>query len=110
MLMEKMGSILSEAPLLFFMIWFSVRLIQFRRLRRRQPVFSDSDRRLLFGGPRRRSESATFYLKLTAAAVAMALVAAVEFVTLAPLGAALISGALLLTAAAIVRHVLPLDD
>jgi len=110
MLMEKMGYVLSEAPVLFFMIWFAVRLIQFRRLRRRMPVFSDSDRRLLFGAGRRAGESSAFYLKLAAAAVATALIATLEFIALAPFGAALITGALLLTSAAIVRHVLPLDD
>lgn len=110
MLMEKIGYILSEAPLLFFMIWFAIRLIQYRRLRRHQPVFSESDRRLLFGTDQRRSESATFYFKFALAIVATTLVGILEFITLAPLGAALLTGALLLTSAIIVRRILPLED
>ena len=110
MLMEKIGYILSEAPVFFFMIWFAIRLVQYRRRRRHQPVFSDADRRLLFGTDRRRSESATFYLKFALAIVATALVAVLEFITLAPLGAALLTGALLLTCATIVQQILPLED
>lgn len=110
MFMEKIGYILSEAPLFLFMIWFAVRLIQYRRRRKREPVFSDVDRRLLFGTDRRRSESATFYFKFAGAIVATTLVGMLEFITLAPLGAALLTGALLLTSATIVRQILPLED
>lgn len=110
MFMEKIGFILSEAPVLFFMIWFAVRLIQYRRRRSHQPAFSDADRRLLFGTDRRRSESATFYFKFALAVIATALVAVLEFIALAPLGAALLTGTLLLTSATIVRQILPLKD
>jgi hypothetical protein len=93
------------------MIWFAIRLIQYRRRRKREPVFSDVDRRLLFGSDRRRSESATFYLKFILAIVATTLVGMLEFIALAPLGAALLAGALLLTSATIVRQILlPLED
>ncbi|HVR16811.1 MAG TPA: hypothetical protein VMS25_10675 [Candidatus Limnocylindrales bacterium] len=110
MLMEKMGYILSEAPVLFFVIWFTVRLIQFRRWRRKQPIFSEIDRSLLFGNPKRRSETITFYLKLSLAIVVAAAVTVIEFITLAPLGAAIITGALLLTSGMILRQLLPLDE
>ncbi len=110
MLMEKMGYILSEAPVLFFVIWFTVRLIQFRRWRRRQPIFSETDRWLLFGNPKRRSETRQFYLKLSLAIVAAAAVVVLEIITLAPLGAAIITCALLLTSAMILRQLLPLDE
>ena len=110
MLMEKMGYILSEAPVLFFVIWFTIRLIQFRRRRRKQPIFSEIDRSLLFGNRKRRSETITFYLKLSLAIVVAAAVTVIEFITLAPLGAAVITGALLLTSGMILRQILPLDE
>ena len=110
MLMEKMGYILSEAPVLFFVIWFTIRLIQFRRRRKRQPIFSETDRWLLFGNPKRRSETIRFYLKLSLAIVAAAAVAILEIITLAPLGAAIITGALLLTSGMILHQLLPLDE
>jgi hypothetical protein len=110
MLMEKMGYILSEAPLFLFMVWFTIRLVQYRRWRRQRPVFSDIDRRLLFGTARRRSESATFCFKFILAIVATTLVGILEFIALAPLGAALLTGALILTSATIVQRILPLED
>lgn len=110
MLMEKMGYILSEAPLLFFIAWFTIRLIQYRRLRKHEPVFSESDRRLLFGVRRPLGDSASFYLKFAAAILATALVGVLEFITLAPLGAAVLTCVLLLSSAMIVRQILPLDD
>src|SRR5258707_13137603 len=110
MLMEKMGYILSEAPVLLFVIWFTIRLIQFRRRRKKQPIFSETDRWLLFGNPKRRSETIKFYLKLSLATVVAAAVTVIEFITLAPLGAAIITGVLLLTSAMILHQLLPLDE
>ena len=65
---------------------------------------------LLFGNPKRRSETIRFYLKLSLAIVAAAAVAVLEIITLAPLGAAIITGALLLTSGMILRQLLPLDE
>src|SRR6266508_922935 len=46
--MDRIGYVLSEIPVLFFVIWFAFRLVQYRRYRRNQPIYSDKDRQLLF--------------------------------------------------------------
>jgi len=104
--MEKLGYILSEAPVLFFVIWFAVRLVQFRRYRKNQPLFSEHDQALLFpqakidlGSPIRRVKLARCILLATTATY-------VEFLVLAPFGAAILSVALVLTTAGIVHGVL----
>ena len=46
--MDKIGYVLSEVPVLLFVIWFAFRLVQYRRYRRNQPIYTDKDRQLLF--------------------------------------------------------------
>lgn len=108
--MEKLGYLLSEAPVLIFVVWFAVRLIQFRRRRKKQPTFSENDRRLLFGNPRTRPTTLTIYLKFALAIIAVTAVGILEFIALAPVGAAILTGALLLTSAVIVHQLLPIDE
>ena len=108
--MEKLGYLLSEAPVLVFVVWFATRLFQFRRRRKNQPTFAETDRRLLFASPKVRPNPVMFYLKLALAAFAATAASVVEFVILAPLGATLITGALILTSATIVHKVLSFDD
>ena len=107
--MEKLGYLLSEAPVLFFVVWFATRLFQFRRRRKNQPAFAETDRRLLFAGAIARPNPLAFYLKLALAALVATAASVVEFVILAPLGATIITGALILTSATIVHKLLPLD-
>lgn len=110
MLMEKMGYILSEAPVLLLVVWFAVRLFQFRRRRNKRPLFSETDRQLLFGGAKNNSTRLRTYLKLFVAVLATVAAGFVEMMALAPLGSAILTGALLLTSAAIVHQLLPLDE
>jgi hypothetical protein len=107
--MEKFGYLLSEAPVLIFVIWFATRLFQFRRRRKNQPAFAEPDRRLLFAGANVRPNPPAFYFKLSLAAVVAAAASVVEFIVLAPLGATIVTGALILTSATIVHKVLSLD-
>ncbi len=109
MLLEKLGYVISEIPPLLFVIWFAVRFIQFRRRQRHQPVFSDADRALLFGSAERRPARAMFYLKLALASAAVGALGFLEILVLAPLGAAILTGVILLTSTAIVRHLLASD-
>ena len=109
MLLDKLGYVISEIPPLLFLIWFAVKFIQFRRRQRQQPVFSDADRELLFGGAKRRPAGAIFYVKLGLAATAVATVGFIEILVLAPLGAAILTGVLLLTSTAIVHQLLASD-
>ena len=110
MLMEKMGYILSEVPVLLLVVWFAVRLFQFRRRRNKRPLFSETDRQLLFGGAKNSSTRLRTYLKLFIAVLATVAAASVEMMALAPFGSAILTGALLLTSAAIVHQLLPLDE
>jgi hypothetical protein len=93
---------------LFFVVWFATRLFQFRRRRKNRPAFVETDRRLLFAGAKARP-SPMFYLKLAVAALVATTASVVEFVILAPLGATIMTGTLILTSAAIVHKLLPLD-
>ncbi len=108
--MEKLGYLLSEVPVLIFVMWFTVRFVQFRRWRNNQPLFSEFDRRTLFGRPKNHRGTLKFYLKLALAALAVSAVGVLEFIALAPFGAAIMTVALILTSAMIVHRLLALDD
>jgi hypothetical protein len=110
MLMEKMGYILSEAPVFILVVWFAVRVFQFRRRRNKQPAFSESDRQLLFGVNRQTLTTPKACLKLALAILATAAAGFVELITLAPLGGAILTAALLLTSAAIVHQAFPVNE
>ena len=104
MLMNELGYIISEAPVFVLMIFFAVRFVRSRRARENRPAFSDNDRRLLFQA--NQPHTWRFYSRLPLAAVIVMLVGFVEIMVLAPLGAAIISGVLLLSAAEVVRRIL----
>ncbi len=104
--MDQLGYIISEAPIFLMVIWFAVRLVQFRRYRNHQPIFSDRDKAFLYPqkkldlrSPERRVKFARCILFATAATY-------IEFLVLAPLGAAIMAIALMLTTAGIVHGVL----
>ena len=107
--MANLGYLLSEAPALIFVIWFAVRFFQFRRRQKQQAYFSDTDRQLLFGRRTERPITPGFYLKLSLAILAAAAIGTLEMITLAQFGAAILTGTLLLSGAAIVHLFLPLD-
>jgi hypothetical protein len=107
--MDKIGYILSEVPVLLFVIWFAFRLVQYRRYRRNQPIYSDKDRQLLFSKTTSTLEPPVLRLGLARAVLAATAATYFEILTLAPFGAAILSAALLLTSAAIVRCFLVLD-
>lgn len=104
--MEKLGYIISEAPVLFLVIWFAVRIVQYRRYRNKQPLFSERDKALLF--PQNRLDLRSPMLRVRFARCILLATAAtyVEFVVLAPFGAAILSVALVLTTAGIVHSLL----
>ena len=106
MLMDKLGYLLSEIPLLIFIVWFAVRFFQFRRRQNHQPSYSETDRELLFGKSRRRPAKTAVYLRLALAIVAVTAIGVLEFLVLAPLGAAIVTTSLVLTSTAIVHHLL----
>jgi len=104
MLMDRFGYLLSELPTLIFIVWFAVRFFQFRRRQNNQPTYSETDRELLFGAPRQRPAKREVYLRLGLAIVAITTIGVLEILVLAPFGAAIITGSLLLTSTAIVHR------
>ena len=102
--MDKFGYIISEAPVLFLIIWFAVRLVQYRRYRNKQPIYSERDTALLYPPtkfdlrlPMSRVRLARCILLATAAFY-------MEFLILAPFGAAILCTSLMLTSAALVHN------
>jgi hypothetical protein len=107
--MEKLGYVLYELPVFFLVMWFGIRLVHIRRYRRNRPIFSDDDRQLLFGPAPASIQSPIFRVRLARAILAATATTYIEFLVLAPFGAAILAGALLLTGAAIVRWMLILQ-
>jgi hypothetical protein len=104
--MEKLGYFLSEAPVLFLVGWFAFRLVQYRRYRNKQPIYSERDWQLLFRGPSDETVSRGKILKFGLASFLAALVGAIEVVVLGQFGAAILAGSFLLTVATIVNNIL----
>ena len=104
--MDKLGYIISEAPVFFLVIWVAVRLVQYRRYRNKQPLFSERDRAMLF--PENKIDLRSPVLRVRFARCILLATAAtyVEFLMLAPLGAAILCVALVLTTAGIVQGIL----
>ena|SRR5262245_29452925 len=107
--MEKIGYVLSEAPVLFLVMWFAVRFVQFRRYRNKRPIFTAADKLLLDAPPRIPPRTRLFYYRFVAAILAVTTLGILEFVVLGPFGAAITSGAFLLTSASVVRYMLFLE-
>ena len=106
MLMERLGYFISEAPILIFMIWSSVQIVRWRRARQNRAAFNQHDRNLLFHAGSKRPNTLRFCARFLLAVAAVTMLAFVQLVVLAPLGAAIITGALVLTSAAVVYRVL----
>jgi hypothetical protein len=104
--MDEIGYVISEVPVLLFVIWFAFRLVQYRRYRRNQPIYSDKDLQLLFS---KTTLEQPVFLGLARAILAATAATYLEILTLAHFGAAILSATLLLTSAAIVRRFLVLD-
>lgn len=104
--MENFGYILSEVPFLALIVVFTVRLIRWRRSRINRPLFGDHDRRMLKQKPHYAPSQWQFYPRFLLAVVAVLAVSLLQLITLAPLGAAVLTSTLVLSSAAIVRRVL----
>jgi hypothetical protein len=104
--MENLGYILSEAPVFFLTIWFSIRIVHYRRYRKNQPTFSDHDRRLLFACTKPPLESPIFRLRLARSILAVTAATYLEILILSSFGAGILAAALLLTSATLVHRIL----
>ena len=104
--MEDIGYILSEAPFLALIIGFTIKLVSWRRARANRPSFSDHDRRALFQAAPYGPEHWQFYPRFLLAVTSVMTLGSLQFVALAPLGAAALTATLVLTTAVIVRGVI----
>ena len=107
--MEKLGYILTEAPIFFFVMWFGIRLVHIRRYRNKQPIYTELDWRLLCQSATLSVRSPIMRLKLARSILAATAAIYVEFLVLSPLGAGILSAAVLLTTASIVQRILLTD-
>jgi hypothetical protein len=106
MLMEKIGYLLSELPVLILMIWLAVKIVHWRRTREGRPPASRADRRIMSRGARYRADDWQFYPRFVLAVLAVVITGGLQIMVLAPLGAAIVTGVLVLTSAAIVHGAL----
>lgn len=104
--MDKLGYIISEAPVFFLVTWVAVRLVQYRRYRNKQPLFSERDRAMLFPENKIDLRSPALRVKFARCILLATAATYVEFLMLAPLGAAILCIALVLTTAGIVQGIL----
>jgi hypothetical protein len=107
--MEKLGYILSEAPVFFFVMWLGIRIVHIRRYRNNQPLYTERDWRMLYESAKHSLVSPVMRLKLARTILAATAVIYLEFLVLAPFGAGILSAAVLLTTASIVQRILLAD-
>ena len=104
--MEDIGYILSEAPFLVLIIVLAIKIVAWRRERLHRPAFSDQDRRALFRAAAYGPEQWQFYPRFLLAVFGVLAAGWLQFIALAPLGAAVLTATLVISSAAIVRSVL----
>ena len=106
MLMEKLGYLLSELPVLALIIWLTIKIVHWRRARENRPRFNEADRRMLFHAAPYGPDRWQFYPRFVLAVLAVGILGSFQMAVLAPLGAAIVTGVVVLTSAAVVQGVL----
>lgn len=102
---EKFGYILSEIPVLFFVIWFAISWVQLRRRRRHEPTYNGEwERGMLLRTSAYRPRNWEFYPRFFIAVLAVTFIGTIEFIILASFGAAILTVTFILTSTAIVRQ------
>jgi hypothetical protein len=107
--MEDLGYILSEAPLFVLIVWSTVKVIRWRRSRENRPGFSDNDKHVLFHAAQHAPQRRQFYLRFFLTVLAATALGLLLMVVLAPFGAAILAGVLVLTSAAVVHQIMLSD-
>ena len=105
-IMDNIGYFMSEAPFLVLIIASTVKLVAWRRSRANRPVFGEEDRRVLSQTAHYGPSRWEFYPRFVLAVFAVLAVSLLQFIALAPLGAAVLTATLVLSSAAIVRALL----
>jgi hypothetical protein len=106
MTMEDFGYILSEAPFFILIVWSTFKLVRWRRFRENRPGFSDHDHHMFFHAAQYGPDHWQFYPRFVLAVLAVTTLGSLQIIALAPLGAAILAGAFVLTSAAIVYEVI----
>ncbi|HKY07854.1 MAG TPA: hypothetical protein VJQ55_06420, partial [Candidatus Binatia bacterium] len=78
--MENFGYILSEAPFLLLIIWTTISFVRWRRARDNRPLFSFSDKRILFHAAQYGPHHWQFYPRLVLASTAVAVLGSLQIV------------------------------
>jgi len=101
-----MGYILSELFMLLLVIAMAKWILLLRRALRAQPLITDNDRRLLKEPIRVTGSAPVRYLRYALAFTLVVIFGALELAIVSQFGATILTGALLLTSAAVVRWTL----
>jgi hypothetical protein len=104
--MENFGYILAEAPFLILIVWSTFKLVRWRRWRDNRPGFSASDQRMFFHAAQYRPGHWQFYPRFLLAVLAVTALGGFQMMALAPLGAAILTGVLVLTSLAVVHSIM----
>ena len=106
LLLEKFGYMLWESLMLVYLIVGTLGWLTFRRRMTGRPAFSNQDRALLFNTRPATVSVPKLCLRLVAAVFLFSGVGALEMFAFAPLGAAIVSVAMLFSCAAVVNMIL----
>jgi hypothetical protein len=103
MSMEDFGYVLAEAPFLVLIVWSTVKLVRWRRSRENRPGFSANDRHMLFHAAQYGLDNWQFYPRFVLAVFAVTTLGSLQIIVLAPVGAAILAGVLVLTSSVVVH-------
>jgi len=101
-----MGYILSELFMMLLVIALADGILRFKRGVGRRQLFTDNDRRKLKEPIRIRASAPMRYLRYSLVIALIVILGAMEIAVMSQFGATILTGALLLTSAAIVRWTL----
>jgi hypothetical protein len=106
MLLDRMGYILAEGFTLLVIVSFTKGILYLRRRPDRRRFLSRADRELLFRPLRLPPSAPERFCRYVMTFVLTVIAATAEMILIAPLGAAILTGALLVTSTAIVQRCL----
>ncbi len=106
MLLIKMGYILSELFTMALVVALAEGILRVRRGLRGRQMFTDTDRRLLKEPIRVTGSAPVRYLRYSLSFTLVVIFGAIEIAIVSQFGATILTGALLLTSATIVRWTL----
>ena len=104
MLMDRMGYILAEAFTLLTIVSFTKGFLYLRRGREPRRFLSRADREIFFRPLRLPARASNRFFRYLIICIATVIAAGVETIVLAPFGAAILTGALVVTSTAIVQR------